>query len=232
VSYAVDGGAALSNANLGVKGSAGASRSFMLWNHRSFADTTPLGQAIIGAFESFVFPFAPESVSALGDGDFVDYEFAGRLALGFGVSYGFGGVLIGGRSGGEVTRSFASPLGSIVAKAKPSFRVGVGLDFDYTHEDDFRVVVGMRRPAGEPRRLSLALLRARVSDAARTRRSTSRRRSPRWSSRRPTASSRASPTRTPGRPRRRPSPRRWRRPRTSPASSRRSRRSTRRSPRC
>jgi hypothetical protein len=141
-SIAVDAGAKWSSGNLGVSGSVSTSDQFRVANYYAVGPAVTLRDAIAHAFSSFVLPFHGESVQKLTAGEYVDFEFAGKLALGFGATYGFSGLFFAGRSNGEVTASFASPVGKTVVKAAPSYQVGASFKVQYTHSDAFRVVAG------------------------------------------------------------------------------------------
>ena len=141
-SLAVDAGAKWSSGNLGVSGSISTSDQFKVANYYRVGSAVVLRDAISQAFSSFVLPFHADSIANLPAGDYVDFEFIGKLALGFGATYGFSGTFFGGRSHGEVSASFATPTGKEVISAKPSYQVGAGFKLQYTHDDAFRVVTG------------------------------------------------------------------------------------------
>ncbi len=146
-SIALQAGAKWSSGNLGVSGSVSTNDQFRVANYYAVGPAVTLRDAIAQAFSSFVLPFHGESIQKLTAGDYVDFEFAGNLALGFGATYGFSGLFFGGQSKGEVTTSFASPVGKTVVKAAPSYQVGASFKLQYTHSDAFRVVAG-RTAAG------------------------------------------------------------------------------------
>lgn len=141
-SLAVDAGAKWSSGNLGVSGNISTNDKFRVANYYRVAPSVLLRDAISQAFSNFVLPFHAGSIAQLPPGDYVDFEFIGNLALGFGATYGFSGMFFGGRSQGEVSESFATPIGKSVISAKPSFQVGAGFKLKYTHDDAFRVVTG------------------------------------------------------------------------------------------
>ncbi len=163
VGLSVTGGVAFSSGNFGVSGSASAGTGFTLANHRIFPLSKPVLEAVKETFETFVLPFKVEGVETLNDGDCLEFDFLGKLGVGFGVTYGFSGLFLGGRSNGEIQRSFESPLGKAVLSAKPGFRIGAAFSVTYDHEDVFRVVVQRQKSAGADG-ASLYLFRGSAGD--------------------------------------------------------------------
>ena len=141
-SLALDAGAQWSSGHLGVSGSISDSDQFRVANYYQVGPSVTLRDAINQAFSNFVLPFHADSIAQLPAGDYVDFEFIGKLALGFGATYGFSGMFFAGQSKGEVSASFATPIGTTVISATPSFQVGAGFKLQYTHDDAFRVVTG------------------------------------------------------------------------------------------
>lgn len=131
-----------SSGDFGVSGNVSRKSSFAITFRKAFPLSANTSGAIKETFEAFTLPFAPASVSRMADGDFLDYEFEGKIAAGFGATYGVTTCLIGGRSGGEISRSFdVSGLGKMVACAKPKFNAGLSFAFEYDHDDTFRAIV-------------------------------------------------------------------------------------------
>ena len=147
VGLAVSGAASFSSNGFGVKASVSDADEFDVINHKCFPATTAAAEAVPAAFRAFVLPFKASGVDGLNDSsDYIDFDFVGKLALGIGVNYGFSGLLLGGRSGGEIKASFENnKLGKAVLKAKPTFRASASFSVVYDHEDAFRVVVGRHR---------------------------------------------------------------------------------------
>lgn len=143
----VEGGAAFSSGNFGVKANLSTSLEFSLRNYKIFPLATKVADAIHQSFEHFVLPFKTEGFAALNHGDYVEYEFVGKLALGLGVSYGLSGIALGGRSLSELAHSFSSPVGSLVVGLNPSFSAGADFGVKYSHLDAFRVIAGRRKDA-------------------------------------------------------------------------------------
>ncbi len=139
VSLEASGAGGFSHGAFGVKANIDSNNLFRLANHCCVDASQGFRDAIVTAFTRFVLPFQDESAAKLQQNDFLEYEFFGKLAFGAAVTAGFGGVFFGGRSGGELMRSLNSPVGSIVARAKPSFNLGAELGVDYQHEDAFRM---------------------------------------------------------------------------------------------
>ena len=152
VGLSVAGGVAFSSGNFGVKGSISDSDEFDITNYKCFDAATPLASAVTQAFRTFVLPFKADGIANLNDGDYVDFEFIGKLNLGFGVYYGFSGLLLAGRSGGEIRRSFSNnALGKALFNVKPTFQATAEFSVTYDHDDTFRVVVGRRgQPGSSP----------------------------------------------------------------------------------
>jgi hypothetical protein len=146
-SLAVAAGAQWSGGNFGVSGNISTDDRFRVANHCWVLPSTTLRDAVVQAFSSFVLPFHSASISGMPDGNYIDFEFAGNLALGFGVTYGFSGLLLAGRSNGEVKASFGTPIGKAVVTAAPSFQVAAGFKLNYSHSDFFRVIAGRNADA-------------------------------------------------------------------------------------
>jgi hypothetical protein len=148
VGLAVSAGASFSSNGFGVSGNISNNDQFGITNHRCFPADTPVSAAIADAFRGFVLPFKAAGVENLNDNDYLDFTFIGRLALGFGVTYGYSGLLLGGRSNGEINASLSNnPLGKIVFSAKPTFKASAEFSVKYAHDDAFRVVVGRQKAA-------------------------------------------------------------------------------------
>ena len=147
-SLAVDAGASFSSGNFGVSGDISNGTEFRVANYFAVANPSlPLRDIITQAFSHFILPFHAASIQGLPTGNYVDFEFDGRLALGFGATYGVSAMFLAGRSNGEVGKSFATPVGDVVVKAAPSVQVAAEFKVQYAHTDSFRVVAG-RTPAG------------------------------------------------------------------------------------
>lgn len=142
VTLAVTGGGAFSHGPFGVQAGLSANDLFNVINHRCFPLTTRAGEAVEESFRRFVLPFDPAGIRQLQAGDYLEYEFIGKLGLGFGATWGIGGLLFGGRSFSELKQSFEAPLGKLTAGIKPSFKAGAGFAVDYAHTGAFRVVTG------------------------------------------------------------------------------------------
>ncbi len=132
---------------IGISGSFGDGNQFDIVNHRSYSLDTPVLDAIRNSFQAFVWPFQVSNVNGLNDGDYLDYEFLGSLSLGFGLTYGVSGNLLGGRHRGEISDSLKVPFGKAIVSAKPTFSAAAKFALEYTHEDAFRVIVGRARAA-------------------------------------------------------------------------------------
>jgi hypothetical protein len=147
VNIAVGGGAAFSAGEFGVKANLSEDDTFTIANHRCFPATTKVFDALRAGFEGFTLPFRADGVRALGPDDLLDFQFLGKLGLGFGLTYGFTGSLLGGRSAGEIGRSFENGIARVALKAKPTFTAGASFAMQYDHEDAFRFV--FRQARGE-----------------------------------------------------------------------------------
>ena len=159
VSLEVEGDAKFSHGNLGISTEASKNRKFVIANHKCISLDTPVGEALREALERFELPFKTKGVEALDDNDYLEYEFIGNLALGFGLKYGVRGVFLGGRSNGEIKRSFESPLGKAVVKARPSFQAQTSFSVDYQYEDAFRIIVGRHKRPADVNTVTLFLFR-------------------------------------------------------------------------
>jgi hypothetical protein len=147
-SLAVDAGAAWSSGSFGVSGDIASTERFRVAFSHGVDPSATFRDALAETFSRFVLPFHSASVASMDGGDCVDFEFTGNLSLGFGVTYGFSGLFLGGGSQGEVLASFASPLGKSVVTAAPCFKAGPQFKLTYSHSDVFRVVARRVRGVG------------------------------------------------------------------------------------
>jgi hypothetical protein len=145
VNIGVSGAGGFSQGAIGVSGSAQVADSFLLANHCQVDAAATVAEAVRAVGERFLLPFDGAGYREIQDGDLLEYEFYGKLDVGLQTSLGFSGVFFGGASGGEVRRSFSSPIGSVAAQAKPSFDLGAKFSVGYGHEDAFRMVLWGQR---------------------------------------------------------------------------------------
>ena len=142
VSLGISAEGSFSAGNVGVSANASASGAVSVAFRKAFPLTTNVVAAITQTFESFTLPFQPAGLDRIKDGDFLEYEYLGKIKAGFGATYGASGNLLGGRSVDEITRSFdASPLGKSVVNAQPTFQAGAAFAFAYDDEEVFRVIL-------------------------------------------------------------------------------------------
>jgi hypothetical protein len=142
----------------GVKAGLPPGDVFTTTHHQAFAASTKLSTALYQAFSRLVLPFQASKVLMLNDNDLLEFEFLGKLALGFGVTHETRGMRIGGRSTGEITRSFGNELAFSALTARHSFRAGDSFAVNYTQEDSFRFVLAREKSAQEDR-VTLTILR-------------------------------------------------------------------------
>jgi hypothetical protein len=147
VTLGVEGGAAFSSGGFGVSANLSSSLTFNLRNYKIFPQTMNVGDAVHQAFDCFILPFKTSGFKELNNGDFVEYEFVGKLGLGFGVSYGLSGISIGGRSMSELNRSFTSPIGELVVGLNPTFSADAEFSVAYSYENAYRIIAGRRKDA-------------------------------------------------------------------------------------
>jgi hypothetical protein len=77
----------------------------------------------------------------LDDQDLLDFQFLGKLELGLGLTYGFDGAAVCGRSAGEISRALAgNKLAAATLKVNPSVSAAAKFAVTYDHEDAFRFV--------------------------------------------------------------------------------------------
>lgn len=125
----------------GLKGSLSRDDCFTIANHRCFPVAHKAIDAIRETLSGFTLPFQPGGVLALGDQDLLDFQFLGKLELGLGLTYGFEGAALCGRSAGEISRALAgNKLAAATLKVNPSFSVAAKFAVTYDHEDAFRFV--------------------------------------------------------------------------------------------
>ncbi len=148
VGFEAAAGGSYAAGSFGVQAELSAGNTFILANHRCFPADTKLVDGIRRSFEMFTLPFNPESILRLGESDLLEFEFIGNLQLGFGLTYGFNAPMIGGRSAGEISRSFGNQLVSGALRAIPTVQATAGFAVKYAHEDAFRFVFGRDRSGG------------------------------------------------------------------------------------
>jgi hypothetical protein len=143
----IDAGVQWSSGQFGVSGDISKGARFRVANFCPVPATATLREALQQAFSAFVLPFQADRAAAMADGTYVDFEFVGKLGLGFGATYGFSGLFLAGRSNGEVSASFQSPVGQAVASVAPSYQVGAAFKLQYEEEGAFRVITGRTKNA-------------------------------------------------------------------------------------
>ncbi len=140
VNLMAGGGLAYSAGQFAVKANLSHEDRFLMAHHRCLPQEMTVSEALRAVFQGFLLPFRADGVARLAENDLLEYEFLGKLGVGFGLSYGFGGALLGGRSTGEIGRSFGNQLASAAIKAKPTVFAGASFAVNYEHEDAFRFV--------------------------------------------------------------------------------------------
>jgi hypothetical protein len=166
-SLALDAGAKFSSGNFGVSGDLSTDAELHVSYYHAVDGAMTLGDALGEAFSGFVLPFQSAGISAMPGGDYLDFDFLGKLALGIGATYGLSGLFFAGRSQGEVLAAFESPLGSGLVSAAPSFQAGAAFQVQYSHAGAFRVVVGRTHDAAS-NSASLYLFRADIASLTTT----------------------------------------------------------------
>jgi hypothetical protein len=130
--------------SIGLKASFSPSDTFTVANHFILDQTRLVKDAILESFGRFVLPLGPNSalqINRLNPGDMVESEFVAKLALTAAVNWGLNESLLSALSKGDLQIAGNSTLGSILASAGPTVKLGPSLTFDYTHTDAFRSVV-------------------------------------------------------------------------------------------
>jgi hypothetical protein len=145
----IDAGAQWSSGAFGVSGDISAVAKFRVANFCPVSGSVAFRDALQQAFSTFVLPFQADRAAAMADGSYLDFEFVGKLGLGFGTTYGFSKLLLAGKSNGEVSESVRSPVGQAVASVAPSFQVGAAFKVQYDEEGAFRVITGRTKNATE-----------------------------------------------------------------------------------
>ena len=161
VSLDVTAKGAFTSGNFGVSASIDNNDKFALANHFVFDQDKAVRDAILDAFNRFVLPFGPDSsdLEKLAAGDMVESEFIGSLALSASLSVGFNSILLGAFGSGGLSLAGSSPVGSVLASAKPPFNLGVSFEVDYTHTDAFRMVI-----FAQPSKVELRYFKRRTDD--------------------------------------------------------------------
>lgn len=133
----------------GLKGSLSKDDCFTIANHRCFPAAQKAIDAIRETLSGFTLPFQPSGVLALGDQDLLDFQFLGKLELGLGLTYGFDGAAVCGRSAGEISRALAgNKLAAATLKVNPGVSVAAKFAVTYDHEDAFRFVFKRTKDPG------------------------------------------------------------------------------------
>lgn len=125
----------------GIKANAGTGQQFLLAYHHQVPQTHTVSNAVVDAFQHFVFPYSAAGAGALQQGCFAEWEYIGKYDVGFTFSAGFGGSLLGARGASALGRSLSSPVGQAAIGLKPTFQLGAALNVAYSHEDAFRNVL-------------------------------------------------------------------------------------------
>jgi hypothetical protein len=150
VCLTVSAGPGFSAGDFGVSAQVDSSTTFALVFRKAFPIGTLVLDAVHQTFEAFVLPFRANGAASLHDGDYIDYEFIGKIATGIGITYGVSASLLSGRSISEIQQAFGnSALGQTIVNHIPSYEAGASFAVEYEHVDTFRVVVGRHQsPAG------------------------------------------------------------------------------------
>ena len=139
-SIGIGGGASFSVGQFGVEANLSQDEPFTIGDHRCFPATVKVFDTLRQAFEGCTLSFRADGVPALGPDNLLDFQFLGKLGLGFCINYRFTGSLLGGRSAGEIGRRFENGIARVTLKAKPTFTAGASFAIQYDHEDAFRFV--------------------------------------------------------------------------------------------
>jgi hypothetical protein len=110
----------------------------LISEHRqSLPGGTSVSSALQTAFSKLAFPFCAESILALESGDLLEFDFPGRLAAGMGLIHDLQSRHIGGRSVGDITRSFSNELALALLTASPAVRGSETFALPYSHQGVF-----------------------------------------------------------------------------------------------
>lgn len=141
VNLSVAAHAKFSHGAFGLQVGADHKRTYLLAYHHRVDMTTKVGDAVVQAFESFVFPYDVKSAERLGVGCFSEWEHTSNLDCDLKISFGFDGARLGGLHLLEVERTYESALGKAALAVRPRFDLGAFIAVNYEHFDMFRSVL-------------------------------------------------------------------------------------------
>ncbi len=107
---------------------------------KAFIPITKVGVAIAQTFEAFVLPFRERLLQDMEDGDYLWYEFDGKVGLAVGAYVGLDTARYAGNGSADLLQLNGSPLATISASVKPQVKVAA-MDFKLTYDSRFNAVL-------------------------------------------------------------------------------------------
>ena len=107
---------------------------------KAFIPTTKVGAAIAQTFEAFVLPFRESLLLDMEDGDYLWYEFDGKIGLAVGAYVGLDTARYAGNGSADLLKLNDGSLFKLSASVKPKVKVAT-MDFKLTYVSRFDAVL-------------------------------------------------------------------------------------------
>ena len=130
-----------SGGDYGVTAALSTKDSYAVTFCKAFAPTTTVGTAIAQTFEAFVLPFRERLLLDMEDGDYLWYEFDGRVGLAVGAYVGLDEVFYAGNGSADVIKMNGSGLATLGASIKPEVKLAAAMDFKMDYTSRFEAVL-------------------------------------------------------------------------------------------
>jgi hypothetical protein len=138
LSASVSGG--FSGGDYGVKAKLSTTDSYSVTFCKAFASTTTVKVAIAQTFEAFVLPFRERLLLDMEDGDYLWYEFDGKIGLAIGAYVGLDTAQYAGNGSADVLKVNGSPLATITASVAPTVKLAK-MDFKMDYVSRFEAML-------------------------------------------------------------------------------------------
>lgn len=114
---------------------------------KAFVPATKVRDAIAQTFQSFVLPFRERLLLDMQDGDYLWYEFDGKIGLAVGAYVGLDTAQYAGNGSADLLKLNGSPLATISASVKPQVKVAT-MDFKMDYASRFEAVLSKAGTSG------------------------------------------------------------------------------------
>ena len=108
---------------------------------KAFVPTAKTGAAIAQTFECFVLPFRERLLLDMEDGDYLWYEFDGKVGFAVGAYVGLDEVLYAGNGAADLIKMNGSPMATLGASIKPEVKLAAAMDFKMDYVSRFDAVL-------------------------------------------------------------------------------------------